>query len=75
VYLHACFVWVGLWCFWRLAREADVFPAREVEKLLARAAAGFRTGSVMRLLSPVRQYLAPPLLHAIEAVEVTATAQ
>ena len=74
-YLHACFVWFGLWGFWRLARETSVFPAGEVEMCLARASGGFRAGSVVQLLSPVRPYLSLTLLEALEAVEAAGTAQ
>jgi hypothetical protein len=74
VYLHACFVWFGLWCFWCLAREADVFLGRDVERLLARTAAGFRSGLVLSRLSPIRRYLAPEVVHAIESVEATVLA-
>jgi HEXXH motif-containing protein len=70
-YLHACFVWYGLWCFWTLAREGRAFAPAPAATLLARAELGFRGPSLLAPLTPLRRYLAPAVLDGIAESQET----
>ena len=44
-YIHACFVWYGLSCFWARAASSAAFEAEAVQKELSACAAGLREGN------------------------------
>jgi hypothetical protein len=46
-FVHACFVWFGLWCFWRLSPVEDALSSRLKEK----AQRGFLSGPLLTRLS------------------------
>ena len=48
-YVHACFVWFGLWCFWSLALESGFSSGREIEFFRDRAQHGFEADILERL--------------------------
>jgi HEXXH motif-containing protein len=71
-FVHACFVWFGLWSFWRLA------PAGEPEaaKLKGRAAQGFLSGNPLSCIpDEALERIRPEVRHAIDRMfkEVTAS--
>lgn len=70
-YLHACFVWYGLWCFWRLALQTGGFAPAAASSLFALAGSGFRGPSLVTPLTPLRRYLAPAVLDAIHGSQET----
>ena len=70
-FLHACFVWFGLACFWQLAENSQVFPSEEVGGCLGRARAGFNKGPIVEMLSEARPHLKMELLEAIETMQRT----
>lgn len=43
-YIHASFVWFGLFRFWTLAKGLEAFPQGQVDALASAAAIGFRKG-------------------------------
>lgn len=48
--MEACFVWYGLWKFWRLARVRGVASPDTTQKKIELAARGFADGAVSSLL-------------------------
>ncbi len=68
-FLHACFVWFGLWNFWSLANEEP-----EAAELKATAAKGFLTGPPLsHVPDAARDLIRPEVRHAIDRMfkEVT----
>jgi hypothetical protein len=62
-FVHACFVWFGLWSFWKLASPDDA----EAGDLRSRAANGFLKGHPVSCLpDEVRDCIRPEVLHAID---------
>jgi hypothetical protein len=51
-YLHACFVWFGLWHFWNLAIKTNLFHFEISSKHKCKSAVGFKGDS---LLNPIRE--------------------
>ena len=71
-FVHACFVWFGLWSFWRLASPEDA----EAAALRSRAGHGFLTGHPLACIpDEARDRIRPQVLHAIDRMykEVTAS--
>lgn len=48
-FVHACFVWFALWCFWSLATTSKFFPRSTIEFFRSRARRGFDTDLLSRL--------------------------
>jgi hypothetical protein len=48
-YIHACFVWFALWCFWSLAATSKCFPPATIKFFQGRARHGFDTDLLSRL--------------------------
>ena len=46
-FLHACFVWFGMWQFWRRALGSGVFPEARARRWMARSRAGFDHPSLL----------------------------
>jgi hypothetical protein len=71
-FLHACFVWFGLWNFWGLASPEEAGAA----KLRSTAGRGFLTGNPLSCLpDAARDGIQPEVLQAIDQMfkEVTAS--
>ncbi|HKS27638.1 MAG TPA: HEXXH motif-containing putative peptide modification protein [Pyrinomonadaceae bacterium] len=68
-FLHACFVWFGLACFWRMAEDSQAFLREESANCLARACAGFHKGSILKMLTEAQPHLKTELLEAIETMQ------
>jgi hypothetical protein len=61
--VHACFVWFGLWSFWRLSPVRDV----GTQTLQEKARRGFSSGSLLAGLSPeAHECIQPAARLAIE---------
>jgi hypothetical protein len=69
-FVHACFVWFGLLCFWRLAadRQPQPLPRGVAEDQLARAAAGFRGPRLRACLNDIETLLQPALVQQLNSV-------
>jgi hypothetical protein len=74
-YIHACFVWYGLWCFWQLAAASTAFAPAEVAAHAARAAFGFRARSLLAPLAPFRKHLSSEILDSMEEAQETVAAR
>jgi hypothetical protein len=61
-YLHACFVWYGLWCFWHRAIESGVVAVAEAAPHLEKAASGFRQASLLDAVAEHTSVICPGLL-------------
>lgn len=70
-YLHACLVWYGLWCFWRMAASADAFAPAAIAPYFERASSGFRSPSLLSPLAPWRTVIAPAALDSIRQAQET----
>lgn len=53
-YLHACFVWYGLFFFWGQVMCSSLWPTDEVRRGIARASCGFMKGALLDYLGPER---------------------
>ncbi|MER9427310.1 HEXXH motif-containing putative peptide modification protein [Mesorhizobium sp. M0408] len=53
-FLHACFVWYGLFFFWGQVMCSSHAPAEEARRGIARASAGFMKGPILDQLGPER---------------------
>jgi hypothetical protein len=67
-FVHACFVWFGLWCFWRLPAAASVVAPAIVRDLGERAARGFRDPGLRDQLTRLEPHLTAPALTALHRV-------
>jgi hypothetical protein len=70
-YVHACFVWYGLWRFWRLATRAKTFAPASAASHLELAASGFRGPSLLTALAPLRSCVASAALDSIREAQET----
>jgi hypothetical protein len=62
-FVHACFVWFGLWNFWSLAGPEEA----EAAKLKSTAAHGFLAGHPLSCIpEAARDRIRPEVLHAID---------
>lgn len=75
-FLHACFVWYGLWNFWMLHELMPVVPSPDANEMLERARIGFHGPSLPDLLKNIHHELSESVLSAIAVMqdEVTGTA-
>ena len=64
-YVHACFVWYGVVCFWAQALRTDAFSAARVQDRLRAAMRGFLAGSMVDQLEPFRGAMHPALTVAL----------
>lgn len=63
-FVHACFVWFGLWNFWRLASPEEYKAAEELRN---RAAHGFLAGHPLPCIpDAARDRIRPEVRHAID---------
>jgi len=70
-FLHACFVWFGLWSFWGLASPEEAEPA----KLRDKAGHGFLTGHPLTCMpDAARDRVQPVVLQAIDQMFKRVTA-
>jgi hypothetical protein len=61
-FVHACFVWFGLWNFWRLCAEQNL----DYPQLRLKAQKGFLQGDISALVSAeAAECIQPDILHAI----------
>jgi hypothetical protein len=70
-FLHACYVWLGLWRFWEAAFAAGFEPADDARAMLEHARSGFtkpELGDRIRDLAPSLTEHARPLLRLTEAI-------
>jgi hypothetical protein len=67
-YLHACWVWYGLWRLWERAADTGVFKEANGE-LGNRAEQGFLLGPLHEPLRAYRAAIAPEVLAAIELMQ------
>ena len=58
-FFHACFVWLGLWCFWLKLKEdkCTVFSKKIINQRIEAAKFGFKNGELPSSLSEVDQHL------------------
>lgn len=68
-YLHACFVWFGLWRFWNLCSDSAVFPEARVRGNAQRAARGFGSTPVLDRISQVLRFVSPDLQSSISRMQ------
>jgi hypothetical protein len=68
-YVHACFVWFGLWCFWSLAEESGALEASAAEPFRCRAHRGFQGGDLLTALGEGRQFLSDEVVDAIDTIQ------
>lgn len=66
-YIHACFVWFGLWRFWILALEAEAFPSEGIQARLDYIERGFCDRSVVEPFARpgIRETLQPELADIV----------
>ena len=74
-FLHACFVWFGLFSFWERARGVGVFNEHESQILHTRSGAGFLDGPLVARLDGVKESLDPDVLRAIAFMQETVLGQ
>lgn len=68
-YLHACFVWFGLWNFWKLAINSRGLPKERIYTLIAISSAGFKKGSLLDALEEISFALSPDVQQNIQRVQ------
>lgn len=56
-FVHACFVWYGLWRFWHLAQGTGAFDEARMRLMRDRAIAGFRGGALHETLGSVAKHV------------------
>jgi hypothetical protein len=66
-YVHACFVWFGLWQFWMLGLRSGAFTDAAIEGRLEYIGRGFRDRSVMEPFERpgIRETLHPELADIV----------
>jgi hypothetical protein len=67
--VEACFVWFGLWNFWRLAADSDRFETERSVELAVRAWSGFLCGSLRKRLDSARAFLSEQVLDCIDIMQ------
>ncbi len=70
-YIHACFVWYGLWGFWRLAMRSGAFATAGAATHMTRASSGFLGPSLLVPLTPLRRFISPTVLDSIRESQET----
>jgi hypothetical protein len=68
-YLHACFVWYGLWNLWMQALDAPSLDPRSVLRYLELCAHGFVSADVAGPLRDSAAALAPSLLTVLDEMQ------
>jgi HEXXH motif-containing protein len=68
-YVHACFVWFGLWCFWSLAVERATVPVEIGEPFRDRARQGLEQGNLLAALGEGKNFLTDEVIHAVHTIE------
>lgn len=68
-YVHACFVWFGLWCFWSLAAESEDFPGVQIEFFRERSRRGFLKQDVLANLGTGQKLITEPIRLSIESIQ------
>ena len=63
-FLHACFVWYGLFFFWGQVMCSSRSPSDEARRRIARASSGFMKGPLLDQLGPERMRSVRPEVHA-----------
>jgi HEXXH motif-containing protein len=63
-FVHACFVWFGLWHFWLKAVRRDLPDEKTAKRCLVRAAHGFVTSDVCSTLKTADFFLRPGVIDA-----------
>jgi hypothetical protein len=64
-FLHACFVWYGLFFFWSQVMRSAHSPVYEARRGIARASSGFMKGSLLDQLGPAVLNSIRPELPAV----------
>jgi HEXXH motif-containing protein len=72
-YVHACFVWFGLWNFWRAAIGSDALTGDEACGYVLRPSSGFKNGAFGETAAVLRRYVKPQLFEAIQVMQDTVT--
>jgi len=72
-YVHACIVWYGLYWFWRGVADTDVYPVDRCNFLMRRAASGFASCPVSRILAPRRELLSWEVGSVLDEIEARMT--
>ena len=67
-YVHACFVWFGLWNFWNQAGGCALFTAPTVEFFRQRSRSGFGPDTLERLGEGIN-FISNPVRQAITAMQ------
>lgn len=67
-FVHACFVWYGLWQFWQQAEHAGVFPRDVAQKKATEARHGFLQPELCESLRRVRPWLSPGVADLLIAL-------
>ena len=73
-YLHACFVWYALWCFWSQAAVASVFPDADVDGHVRRARVGFTRGPLGARVPDWSRIVVPVVEDLVEVFRETVQA-
>jgi hypothetical protein len=68
-YIHACFVWFGLWCFWSLVSESEHLPDDQTTFFRDRACRGFIGRDVLTVLDEGQEQITEPIRIAIETMQ------
>lgn len=68
-YVHACFVWFGLWCFWSLVAESGNFSRVQTEFFRERSHRGFLKQNVLANLGAGQQQITEPIRLSIETIQ------
>jgi hypothetical protein len=68
-YVHACFVWFGLWCFWSLAIETGQFSKASVGFFQDRSCQGFLGQNVLAYLGDGQFQITETVRSAIRTMQ------
>jgi hypothetical protein len=68
-FAHAVFVWFGLWQFWTIALETEVFPRERAAKLRAAAQRGFAGTALRHEIDGSADVLTPAIRAALGALK------
>lgn len=68
-FLQACFVWFGLWQFWRRAEVAHAWPHTATERRQLISARGFMGNRLTDLLAPYSRVIAADVVGCIDAMQ------
>jgi hypothetical protein len=68
-FIHACFVWFGLWAFWYYNTDTANFSEAIISRLLKKSSKGFLKGALTMYFDEAKRFVNPDILIAIDHMQ------